>query len=203
MSFSPLLQQLVEALTCLPGVGQKSAQRMALHLLQRDRQRALTLAQRLTSAVEEIGQCQRCRNLTEEPVCGICRQANRDETLLCVVETPGDVLAIEQSGHYRGFYFLLHGHLSPIDGIGPETIGADLLLERLQAGTVQELIIATGTTVEGEATAYYLAQLAGEAGVATTRIAHGVPMGGDLEYVDGNTLGLALKGRRAFDGDGA
>lgn len=203
MSFSPLLQQLVEALTCLPGVGQKSAQRMALHLLQRDRQRALTLAQRLTSAVEEIGYCRRCRNFTEEAVCGICRQANRDETLLCVVETPGDVLAIEQSGHYRGFYFLLHGHLSPIDGVGPEAIGADVLLERLQAGKVEELIVATGTTVEGEATAYYLAQLAADAGVATTRIAHGVPMGGDLEYVDGNTLGLALKGRRAFDGEGA
>ncbi len=199
MSFSPLTQQLIEALTCLPGVGPKSAQRMALHLLDRDRQRASKLADILNQAMTKIGRCQKCRNFTENPVCHICAQTSRDPALLCVVETPADVIAIEQSGTYRGFYFLLLGHLSPIDGIGPDEIGIPLLDERLGQGEVKELIIATGTTVEGEATAHFISELARVHGVKASRIAHGVPMGGELEYVDSNTLALALRGRRVID----
>lgn len=199
MSFSPLTQQLIEALTCLPGVGPKSAQRMALHLLDRDRQKAARLADILSQAMAKIGRCQKCRNFTENPVCHICAQTSRDPALLCVVETPADVIAIEQAGTYRGFYFLLLGHLSPIDGIGPEDIGIPLLDERLGEGEVKELIIATGTTVEGEATAHFISELARKHGVLASRIAHGVPMGGELEYVDSNTLSLALRGRRVID----
>lgn len=199
MSFSPLTQQLIEALTCLPGVGPKSAQRMALHLLDRDRQRASKLADILNQAMTKIGRCQKCRNFTENPVCHICAQSSRDPALLCVVETPADVIAIEQSGTYRGFYFLLLGHLSPIDGIGPDEIGIPLLDKRLGQGEVKELIIATGTTVEGEATAHFISELARVHGVKASRIAHGVPMGGELEYVDSNTLALALRGRRVID----
>lgn len=199
MSFSPLTQQLIEALTCLPGVGPKSAQRMALHLLDRDRQKATRLADILSQAMAKIGRCQRCRNFTENPVCHICAQTSRDPALLCVVETPADVIAIEQAGTYRGFYFLLLGHLSPIDGIGPDDIGIPLLDERLGEGEVKELIIATGTTVEGEATAHFISELARKHGVLASRIAHGVPMGGELEYVDSNTLSLALRGRRVID----
>lgn len=199
MSFSPLTQQLIEALTCLPGVGPKSAQRMALHLLDRDRQKAARLADILSQAMAKIGRCQKCRNFTENPVCHICAQTSRDPALLCVVETPADVIAIEQAGTYRGFYFLLLGHLSPIDGIGPDDIGIPLLDERLGEGEVKELIIATGTTVEGEATAHFISELARKHGVLASRIAHGVPMGGELEYVDSNTLSLALRGRRVID----
>ncbi|MEZ5508738.1 MAG: recombination mediator RecR [Gammaproteobacteria bacterium] len=199
MSFSPLTQQLIEALTCLPGVGPKSAQRMALHLLDRDRQKATRLADILSQAMAKIGRCQKCRNFTENPVCHICAQTSRDPALLCVVETPADVIAIEQAGTYRGFYFLLLGHLSPIDGIGPDDIGIPLLDERLGEGEVKELIIATGTTVEGEATAHFISELARRHGVLASRIAHGVPMGGELEYVDSNTLSLALRGRRVID----
>ena len=199
MSFSPLTRQLIEALTCLPGVGPKSAQRMALHLLDRDRQKATRLADILGQAMSKIGRCQKCRNFTEEPVCHLCSQASRDPALLCVVETPADVIAIEQAGTYRGYYFLLLGHLSPIDGIGPEDIGIPLLDERLGQGEVKELIIATGTTVEGEATAHFISELARRHGVVASRIAHGVPMGGELEYVDSNTLSLALRGRRVID----
>lgn len=199
MSFSPLTQQLIEALTCLPGVGPKSAQRMALHLLDRDRQKATRLADVLSQAMSKIGRCQRCRNFTENPQCHICSQTSRDPALLCVVETPADVIAIEQAGTYRGFYFLLLGHLSPIDGIGPEEIGIPLLDERLGEGEVKELIIATGTTVEGEATAHFISEMARKHGVVASRIAHGVPMGGELEYVDSNTLSLALRGRRVID----
>lgn len=199
MSFSPLTQQLIEALTCLPGVGPKSAQRMALHLLDRDRQRASKLADVLSQAMIKIGRCQKCRNFTENPLCHICSQTSRDPSLLCVVETPADVIAIEQSGTYRGFYFLLLGHLSPIDGIGPDEIGIPLLDERLGQGEVKELIIATGTTVEGEATAHFISEMARIHGVKASRIAHGVPMGGELEYVDSNTLALALRGRRVME----
>ncbi|HVL01359.1 MAG TPA: recombination mediator RecR [Dongiaceae bacterium] len=199
MSFSPLTQQLIEALTCLPGVGPKSAQRMALHLLDRDRQRAAKLADVLNQAVTKIGRCQKCRNFTENPQCHICSQGSRDPSLLCVVETPADVIAIEQSGTYRGFYFLLLGHLSPIDGIGPDDIGIPVLDERLGQGEVKELIIATGTTVEGEATAHFISEMARIHGVKASRIAHGVPMGGELEYVDSNTLALALRGRRVME----
>lgn len=199
MSFSPLTQQLIEALTCLPGVGPKSAQRMALHLLDRDRQKATRLADVLSQAMSKIGRCQKCRNFTENPVCHICVQTSRDPALLCVVETPADVIAIEQAGTYRGYYFLLLGHLSPIDGIGPDEIGIPLLDERLGQGEVKELIIATGTTVEGEATAHFISEMARKHGVVASRIAHGVPMGGELEYVDSNTLSLALRGRRVID----
>lgn len=199
MSFSPLTQQLIEALTCLPGVGPKSAQRMALHLLDRDRQKATRLADVLSQAMSKIGRCQKCRNFTENPVCHICAQSSRDPALLCVVETPADVIAIEQAGTYRGFYFLLLGHLSPIDGIGPDEIGIPLLDERLGQGEVKELIIATGTTVEGEATAHFISEMARRHGVVASRIAHGVPIGGELEYVDSNTLSLALRGRRVID----
>ena len=188
MSFSPLTQRLIESLTCLPGVGPKSAQRMALHLLDRDRVGAQKLADTLQLAIDKIGRCQRCRTFSEAPVCHTCSQMSRDPGLLCVVETPADVIAIDQSGSFRGFYFLLLGHLSPIDGIGPEEIGADLLDKRLAEGEVTELVIATGTTVEGEATAHYLSEMARRHGVVASRIAHGVPMGGDLEYVDSNTL---------------
>lgn len=198
MSFSPLTTKLIDALTCLPGVGQKSAQRMALHLLDRDRQGAETLSATLHMALEKIGRCQRCRNFSEDDICHTCSQASRDPALLCVVEGPADVIAIDQSGGYRGYYFLLLGHLSPIDGIGPEQIGADLLSQRLSEGEVKELIIATGTTVEGEATAHYLYEMAQKYGVTASRIAHGVPMGGELEYVDGNTLNLALQGRKVI-----
>ena len=198
MSFSPLTKKLIDSLTCLPGVGPKSAQRMALHLLDRDREGATELALTLQTALDKIGRCQRCRNFSEEPVCTTCNQANRDPSLLCVVEGPADVIAIDQSGTYRGFYFLLLGHLSPIDGIGPEEIGANVLAKRLAEGEVKELIIATGTTVEGEATAHYLSEMAQNYGVTASRIAHGVPMGGDLEYVDSNTLSLALQGRKVI-----
>ncbi len=193
--FSPLVEQLVTALRYLPSVGPKSAQRMALHLLERDRAAAEKLAHSLLKAIEGVGHCQRCRILTEEPVCGICASAKRDEQLLCVVETPADVFAIEQAGSYSGKYFVLQGHLSPIDGIGPTEIGVDQLLQRLQDENVQELIIATNTTVEGEATAHYIAGAVKTLGVAVSRIAHGVPVGGELEYVDGSTLSHAFSSR--------
>ncbi|MVF10662.1 recombination protein RecR [Ketobacter sp. MCCC 1A13808] len=199
MSFSPLTSRLIEALTCLPGVGPKSAQRMALHLLDRDRNGGEKLAQTLQLAMDNIGRCQRCRNFSESEVCQTCTQTSRDASLLCVVETPADVIALDQSGGFRGYYFLLLGHLSPIDGIGPEEIGAPLLDQRLAEGEVKEMVIATGTTVEGEATAHYLSEMARRHGVVASRIAHGVPMGGDLEYVDSNTLSLALKGRKRLE----
>jgi recombination protein RecR len=198
MSFSPLTTRLIEALTCLPGVGPKSAQRMALHLLDRDRAGAQKLADTLQLAIDNIGRCQRCRNFSEQAVCHTCTQTSRDPALLCVVETPADVIAIDQSGSFRGFYFLLLGHLSPIDGIGPEDIGADVLDKRLAEGEVKEMVIATGTTVEGEATAHYLSDMARRHNVVASRIAHGVPMGGELEYVDSNTLSLALQGRKVL-----
>lgn len=199
MVFSPLTQQLISALTQLPGVGPKSAQRMALHLLSRDHQQGLALADAIKQAMEQVGRCSKCRNFSETEVCHLCQQQNRDASLLCVVESPGDVLAIEQSSHFKGYYFLLLGHLSPIDGIGPKEIGADLFEQRLQQEPIKEVIIATGTTVEGEATAHYFSEIARRHQVVASRIAHGVPMGGDLEYVDSNTLGLALTGRKTID----
>jgi recombination protein RecR len=195
VSFSPLLKELVEALRVLPGVGRKSAQRMAFHLLQRDRGGGRRLAESLLAAAERIGHCSRCRMLTEEPVCGICRSPSRDPRLVCVVETPADVLAIEDSGAYQGQYFVLMGHLSPLDGIGPEELGLHLLERRLADGEVTELILATGTTVEGDATAQLIAEMASRHAVAASRIAHGVPIGGDLEYVDAGTLSRALNAR--------
>ncbi|MCG8314015.1 MAG: recombination mediator RecR [Pseudomonadales bacterium] len=198
MMFSPLIDELIQALRCLPGVGPKSAQRMALHLLERDREGASTLSQALQTAVEQVGHCQRCRTFCESELCAICRDQSRSSGLLCVVETPADLMAIEQAGIYRGTYFVLMGHLSPIDGIGPADIGMDLLAERFQEGDIEEVILATGTTVEGEATAHYVFDLAKSHGVAATRIAHGVPLGGELEYVDSNTIGLAFSGRKSL-----
>ena len=198
MKLSSSIESLIEALRHLPGVGPKSAQRMTLHLLERDRQGAQAIADALTDALAKVGRCSECRNFTELSCCELCVDAKRDAGLLCVVETPADVMAIEASGSYRGHYFVLLGHLSPLDGIGPEQLGLDRLHSRFQAGAVREVILATNPTVEGEATAYYIAQRAREAGVAVTRIAHGVPLGGELEYTDATTLAHALSGRTAM-----
>ncbi len=196
MAVSPLLGRLIEGLRCLPGVGPKSAQRMAYHLLERDREGARRLAALLRQAVEEIGHCRSCRTLSESELCALCGNSGRDRSQLCVVEMPADVEAIEQSGSYRGLYFVLMGHLSPLDGIGPEEIGLHLLEERCRDGAVEEVILATNPTVEGEATAHYISERLRTLGVRVTRIAHGVPLGGELEYVDGDTLSHALSGRR-------
>lgn len=196
MKFSPALQSLIDALRVLPGVGPKSAQRMSLHLLERDRDGATTLAHALEDAVQRIGHCRRCRNFTELELCELCIDGKRDAATVCVVETPGDVLAIEHSGSFRGLYFVLMGHLSPIDGIGPADIGLDLFQERVVEDGIAEVILATNPTVEGEATAYYLTEMLLPLGVSVSRIAHGVPLGGELEFVDGSTLAHALTGRR-------
>lgn len=196
--FSPLIDELMASLRCLPGVGPKSAQRMALHLLERDRAGAERLSQSLHKAVEGVGRCQRCRTLTEQAHCGICMNNRRDNSLLCVVETPGDVLAIEQAGTYQGKYFVLLGHLSPIDGIGPEDIGVDQLINLLQQEPITEVILATNPTVEGEATAYYISERAKNLNVIVSRIAHGVPLGGELEFIDGGTLAHAFSSRRSL-----
>ncbi|MFT7287145.1 MAG: recombination protein RecR [Halieaceae bacterium] len=196
MKFSPAFDALVEALRCLPGVGPKSAQRIALHLLERDRDGALALSEALEQAAERIGRCERCRNLSETPLCSICLDHKRDAGLLCVVETPGDILAIEQAGGYRGRYFVLMGHLSPIDGIGPEEIGLSRLQSLASEGELEEVILATNPTVEGEATAYYISRILGPHVPRVSRIAHGVPLGGELEYVDGSTLAHAFSGRQ-------
>lgn len=198
MSFSPLLQQLISALRCLPGVGPKSAQRMAFHLLERDKGGALSLADALQKAVEEIGHCSQCRTLSETELCDICNSQRRDESMLCVLESPVDVLAVEQTGGFNGLYFVLSGHLSPIDGVGPEDLGIDLLLERLKSSNVKELILATNPTVEGEATAHFIAAQVNDLDIKVSRIAHGVPVGGELEFVDGGTLAHALAGRRSL-----
>ena len=196
MKFSPALQSLIDALRILPGVGPKSAQRMSLQLLERDREGALALANALENAVQRIGHCQRCRNFTELDVCELCGDLKRDAATVCVVETPADVLAIEHSGSFRGLYFVLMGHLSPIDGIGPADIGLDVFQERVVQEGITEVILATNPTVEGEATAYYLTEMLLPLGVSVSRIAHGVPLGGELEFVDGSTLAHALTGRR-------
>lgn len=193
---SPLIDKLIGALKCLPGVGPKSAQRMAYHLLERDREGALLLAGALKDAVDKVGHCQRCRTFTENEFCEICANSSRDESQLCVVETPADVVALEQATDYRGLYFVLMGHLSPLDGIGPSDIGLDVLQQRLQQDAINEIILATSTTVEGEATAHYIADMASQCGVRVTRIAHGVPIGGELEFVNGSTLSHAFQGRR-------
>lgn len=195
MSFSPLIRQLIDALRILPGVGQKNAQRMALHLLERDRSGGLRLAQTLTQALERVGHCRQCRTLSEDELCPQCADPRRDDALLCVVQGPMDVFAIEQTG-YRGRYFVLKGHLSPLDGLGPEAIGIPELLMRIEQGAFEEVIIATNPTVEGEATAHYIAQVLAPKDVTVSRIAHGVPLGGELELVDGGTLSHALAGRK-------
>lgn len=199
MSFSPLIRHLIDSLRILPGVGQKTAQRMALQLLERDRSGALRLAQALTQAMDGVGHCRQCRTLSEEEVCQLCLDSRRDDSLLCVVEGPLDVNAVEQTG-YRGRYFVLKGHLSPLDGLGPEAIGIPDLLARVEAGSFSEVILATNPTVEGEATAHYIAQLLAREGLVTSRIAHGMPLGGELEMVDGGTLAHALAGRRPMGG---
>lgn len=195
MSFSPLLKQLIEAFRVLPGVGHKSAQRMAFHLLERDREGAQRLGFLLTQAVKQVGHCEQCRILCEKPICDICANKNRDHGLLCVVQGPGHVAAIEQTGGYPGMYFVLSGHLSPIDGVGPQEIGIDAFAHRINNDLVKEVVLATNSTVEGEATAYYIADLVKSRGIKVTRIAHGVPMGGELEYIDGGTLAKALLDR--------
>jgi len=199
MSYSPLLMRLIDALRCMPGIGRKSAQRIAFHLLERDRAGAGELSTALAMAVEGIGHCSRCRMLTEHDLCNICSATGRDESQLCVVESPADVMAVEDATGYRGFYYVLMGHLSPLDGIGPGELGMEALAERLSQGRVEELIIATNPTVEGDATAHYLSDLAARHEVRASRIAHGVPLGGELEYVDGGTLSHAFFGRRAID----
>lgn len=193
---TPLIGRLVEALRCLPGVGPKSAQRMVYHLLERDREGALRLAGALQEAVEKVGHCTSCRTLSETELCPICSSERRDAGQLCVVESPSDVAAIEGSSAYQGRYFVLMGHLSPLDGIGPEDIGLDLLARRLDDGEIAEVILATNPTVEGEATAHYISEMVHSRGIRVTRIAHGVPLGGELEYVDGGTLSHAFNGRR-------
>ena len=190
-----LLEQLIESLRVLPGVGQKTAQRMAYHLLEREREGGKHLSAILAQALERIGHCAQCRDFTEGELCAICASASRDRHLLCCVESPADRLAIEQATGYRGVYFILQGRLSPLDGIGPRELGLDKLGERLQQGEVSELIIATNPTVEGEATAHYLAQLARQHAVKPSRLAHGVPLGGELEYVDRGTLSHAFGSR--------
>ena len=198
MSTSPLIDRLIEAFQVLPGVGPKGAQRMVLYLLQRNRAGGRHLAGVLAEAVERVGECQTCRNLSEEPQCRLCADPRRDDSLLCVVESAADVLAIEHAGGYRGRYFVLHGHLSPIDGVGPEALGLDLLTRRARELAPAEVILATNPTVEGEATAHYISELLGDVVANVTRIAHGVPLGGELEYIDGGTLVHALQGRRSI-----
>ena len=196
--YGNVIDQLIDALRCLPGVGAKSAQRMALQLLERDRVAASHLSESIAEAVEKVGRCAECRTLTEHQVCAICSNVRRSSGEICVVENPADLYAIEQAGSFQGRYFVLLGHLSPIDGIGPEQLGIDQLIERLQNTRVTEVILATNLTVEGEATAHFIADKAKALGVAVSRIAYGVPMGGELEYVDGGTLNIALQSRKAL-----
>jgi recombination protein RecR len=193
--YSPRLTRLIEALRRLPGVGPKSAQRMAFHLLERERDGAQALAGALVDALDHIGRCAQCRMFCEEQACRYCSAQRQQTGQLCVVEGPADLIAIEQGTPYRGRYFVLMGRLSPIDGIGPDELGLPQLAATLDAGWVRELIIATNPTVEGEATAYYLAELGRAREIKVSRIAHGVPMGGELEYVDAGTLAHALSGR--------
>ncbi|MDD5037298.1 MAG: recombination mediator RecR [Methylococcaceae bacterium] len=192
------LAQLMQALRCLPGVGPKSAQRMAFHLLLGDRHSAQVLAHALSAAIEHIVHCRQCRTLTEGELCAVCADPKRDGSQLCIVETPAEVFAIDQSTGFKGRFFVLNGRLSPLDGIGPDELRLDLLERRLQSGEVKELILATNTTVEGEATAHYISEMARHFGVRPTRIAYGVPFGGELEYVDGATLAHAFNGRKEF-----
>ena len=192
---SPKLAHLIETLCCLPGIGKKSAQRIAYHLLERDRDGARKLAASMNDAMDAIGHCQRCRTFSETEVCPLCASQKRDHTLLCVVESPADVASIEQSD-YRGLYFVLMGHLSPLDGIGPDEIGLPDLGQLFDEGEIQEVILATSTTVEGEATAHFIGEMVRKRNLKVTRIAHGIPMGGGLEYVNSRTISHAMAGRR-------
>ena len=195
MQLSPLLEQLIEALRYLPGVGPKTAQRMAFQLLERGRDSGRHLATTLHKALENIGHCASCRAFSETELCRICLSPNRDAALLCIVESPVDLVAVEQMGSFRGRYFVLMGHLSPLDGIGPDEIGIKQLQVLLASGTLQEVILATNPTVEGAATAHYISELIKQYGIKATRIAHGVPLGGELEYIDSGTLAHAFAGR--------
>ena len=196
MALSPVIGRLIEALRCLPGVGPKSAQRMAFHLLQRNREGARELARVIEEAVAAVGRCESCRTLSEHALCPVCASPRRDSRTLCVVETPADMAAIDASTGYQGMFFVLMGHLSPLDGIGPAELGLERLERRLDGGGVAEVILATSATVEGEATAHYLAEMVRERSIRATRIAQGVPMGGELEFVDGGTLARAIAARR-------
>lgn len=198
MLYPPSLTRLIEALRCLPGVGPKSAQRMAFHLLERERVGGRELAQAVTGAIDSLGHCRRCRMFAEGELCPICASHQRDRSLLCVVESPADVVAVEQSASYRGCYFVLMGHLSPLDGIGPHEIGIEALERLLGEGEVAEVILATNPTVEGEATAHFLGEVIARHGLHASRIAHGVPVGGELDYLDEGTLAAAIKQRTLF-----
>lgn len=205
MNYSPLIDQLIDAFRRLPGVGQKSAQRMALHFLERDRSGGKALAEALIAAMDGVGHCRRCRTLAEGELCRICQSPSRDQHTLCVVETPADVFAVEQTASYKGLYYVLMGHLSPIDGIGPDEIGISGLIDMVNGNEILEVILATNPTVEGEATAYYIAEQLKDPvlktrGLRVSRIAHGVPVGGELEYIDGGTLVHSIAGRQVLEG---
>jgi len=196
MNTSPLISDLIEAFRCLPGVGPKSAQRMSLYLLEKNRKGGLKLSESLLEALKAVGNCEQCRTLTEEKVCKICSSYSRDRKVCCVVESPVDVFAIEQAGTFRGIYYVLMGRLSPIDGIGPSELGIERLVQKVLTEKIDELIIACNPTVEGDATAYYIAEQFKSSSVTVSRIAHGVPVGGELEFVDGGTLSYAFSGRK-------
>jgi recombination protein RecR len=196
--FSPLIERLINALRCLPGIGPKTAQRMALYVLQHQRENGLNLARALQQALLEVGHCEQCYILSEIQVCKLCSDVRRDSSLLCVVETPADVLAFEQIGNFQGKYFVLKGHLSPLDGVGPKEIGIPKLVERIENHAIEEIILATSTTVEGEATAHYIANLTKNKAMRCTRLAYGVPVGGELEYLDINTLARAFAARTHY-----
>lgn len=198
MAGDGLLQHLIQSLRCLPGVGPKSAQRMAFYLLQRDRDGARQLARALSDAADKIGYCRVCRTFTENDICRTCANPSRDQGIVCVVENPSDVWVVDQAGFFNGLYFVLHGRLSPLDGIGPDDLGIDVLDRRLAEGRIQELVLATNSTVEGEATAHFIAELAHKHSIKATRIAHGVPMGGELEFIDSGTLSHAFSGRITY-----
>lgn len=197
MKNPPALEQLIDSLRCLPGVGPKSAQRMAYYLLQRDRKGASSLAQALDNALQVINHCRLCNTFSEQPVCALCESAQRDNTVLCVVEMPTDLMMLENTHAYSGMYFVLMGRLSPLDGIGPKEIHLDKLIKRAQDGVVQEVILATNYTVEGEATAHYISELLRARGIKVSRIARGMPMGGEIEYVDSGTLAQAMLERKS------
>jgi recombination protein RecR len=197
-SLGPKIEQLIDALRCLPGVGPKSAQRMTFHLLERNRDGGERLAKALSDAFEHVQHCQRCRILSETELCNRCSDEQRRQDQLCIVEMPSDVLAIEQATHYKGQYFVLSGHLSPLDGIGPDALGIPQLIELFDQKTIQEVILATNPTVEGEATAHYISQLAHQRNIPVSRLAHGIPLGGELEYVDSGTLSHAFSSRESI-----
>ena len=194
-----LLNQLIQAFKILPGIGEKSAQRMAFHILEKNREGGKNLARLIIDSVENIRNCSECRNLTEKTICDICSDEKRNKKIICVVESPTDVLAIENSGSFKGKYFVLMGRLSPIDGVTPQDLGIPKLIERVKSSDIDEIIIATSPTIEGDATSFYIKDQLNENKILISRIAYGVPMGGELEYVDNTTLGRAIQGRREIN----